>query len=259
MALLNRIDRRRTVLHTSVISLFVFLLIGVLAGPSLAQEVPEKPVPTVEKSESTPAEVVATPEPVVKKEKPKTVGEVLKIGTGTSAPNPKLQEQLKSDPNYAGNKELDFSPEKKKSWQETGEVGKSTFIDKLIQVTWSLALIAFLVWLSAKIAGKAGFKQLGIGATPKSMIQILERKRLSPGRSIMLMQVGPKVLAVAATEKGYETLTEFEQEEFKQYMDTLPDTQKPDIDTGPPPGTVTTPADIAKHYLSIIPGTGAKK
>ena len=87
---------------------------------------------------------------------------------------------------------------------------------------------------------------------------ILEKKRLSPGRTVMLMRVGPKVLAVAATEGGYETLTEFTLDEFNQYKDSkvtkLPvDSEKP-VSEG-----ATTPGDIARHYLSIIPGTGAKK
>lgn len=256
---MNRIDRRRTV---AILGLFVFFLVGALTRSTLGQEQQPNFEKVTTQSETEPPK---SPAPVdvdeeEPKKKPKTVGEVLKIGTGVGEPNPELAEELKADPNYAGNKELDFSPEKTRSWEERSEVGQSTFMDKLIQVTWSLALIAFLVWLSAKIAGKAGLKQLGIGSAPKSMIQILERKRLSPGRSIVLMQVGPKVLAVAATEKGYETLTEFEQEEFKQYMDSLPESQKPDPPPDADPAQLpTTPADIAKHYLSIIPGTGVKK
>ena len=99
-------------------------------------------------------------------------------------------------------------------------------------------------------------RQLSVGQDSKSMIEILEKKRLSPGRSILLMRVGPKVLAVAATESGYETLTEFVAEEFRKYQDNSA------IEVAGPSEQrqgATTPADIARHYLSIIPGTGAKK
>lgn len=156
--------------------------------------------------------------------------------------------------------ELNF-PEKKnlgKDWATDGNVGRSTFFDKLIEVCWSLAMICLLVWVAGKVAARFGLKNLSPGGSTDSMIEILEKKRLSPGRTVMLMRVGPKVLAVAATEGGYETLTEFTLDEFNQYKDSkvtkLPvDSEKP-VSEG-----ATTPGDIARHYLSIIPGTGAKK
>ena len=87
------------------------------------------------------------------------------------------------------------------------------------------------------------------------MIEVLEKKRLSPGRSILLLRVGPKVLAVAATESGYSTLTELDAEALKQFQDEK-STPAPSVDTANP---AQSPGDIAKLYLSIIPGLGAKK
>ena len=240
-------DGRLTVTRAG---LFVLLLLLVLGGaPTSAQENPE---PTSPDKAAVSKEIPAATPQVEATRRPQTVGEAL----GLTGKSEKVEEQTDS-----GETELNFPDRDKRSsrqWVEQGQVGESTFFDKLVEVTWSLALISFLIWGSAKLAAKMGLKQTGPGAEPKSMIEILERKRLSPGRSILLMRVGPKVLAVAATEGGYETLTEFGQEEFKQYQDQL-SPQKADAPEENSPDGATTPADIARHYLSIIPGTGAKK
>ena len=70
----------------------------------------------------------------------------------------------------------------------------------------------------------------------------------------MLVKVGPKVLAVAATESGYTTLTEIDAEALKLHQD-----EKSAEVSQANPDSVQRPSDIAKHYLSIIPGLGAKK
>ena len=245
-------DGRLTVTRAGLFVLLLLLFIG--TSPVMAQESSgsvggEKPVVS--------KEVEATPVPAATPQaksagRPKTVGEALGLG---------VQSKEAEEPTDSGETELNFPDRNKPSsrqWVEQGQVGESTFFDKMVEVTWSLALISFLIWGSAKLAAKMGLKQMGPGSEPKSMIEILERKRLSPGRSILLMRVGPKVLAVAATESGYETLTEFEQEEFKRYQD-LSSPVKDDTPEESSPDGATTPADIARHYLSIIPGTGAKK
>lgn len=270
-------DRRRTVTFWGLLLLLTSLW---LCAPSIAQEAtPEQEATAGQKilpaqgasfdretapsqgpslvqaaepsSEDTPT-TASTPQ--VEKKRPKTMGELFLGKEGGPDARP-------VDPSESGTQgTLDLSDSKgtPQSWAEQGEVGQSTFVDKLIQVCWSLALVAFLVWLVAKLAEKAGLKQLGVGATPKSLIQILERKRLSPGRSIMLIRVGPKVLAVAATEKGYKTLTEFDGEQLKAFEDAVEDGKQPLAEV-PEEGTGVTPADVLRHYLSIIPGTGAKK
>ena len=245
-------DGRLTVTRAGLFVLLLLLVLGVL--PVAAQEGSK---PSTEDRAAVSQEITATPVPAASPQveptrRPQTVGEAL----GLTGKTEKVEEKADS-----GESELNFPDRDKRSsrrWVEQGQVGESTFFDKLVEVTWSLALISFLIWGSAKLAAKMGLKQLGPGAEPKSMIEILERKRLSPGRSILLMRVGPKVLAVAATESGYETLTEFEQEEFKQYQDQLSPGKSEEPEETAPQGA-TTPADIARHYLSIIPGTGAKK
>ena len=139
-------------------------------------------------------------------------------------------------------------------WRSDGTVGKSTFVDKIRKVTWTLALVCFAIWIVGKIAGRATLQKWGIPVEPDSLIEVIEKKRLSPGRSIMLVKVGPKVLAVAATESGYTTLTEIDAEALKLHQDE----RATEVSLAKPE-TAQSPSDIAKHYLSIIPGLGAKK
>jgi flagellar biogenesis protein FliO len=205
-------------------------------------------VPAQEGSPPEQPTAVSSPQP----QKPRTVGEAL-----FPEPTAKVESTTEEVPTAS---ELNF-PEKKelgKEWATEGKVGRSTFFDKLIEVCWFLAIICLLVWVAGKVAARFGFKNLNPGGSTDSMIEILEKKRLSPGRTVMLMRVGPKVLAVAATEGGYETLTEFTLEEFNQYKDSKVTKLPVDGEKSVPEGA-TTPGDIARHYLSIIPGTGAKK
>lgn len=143
-------------------------------------------------------------------------------------------------------------------WKRKGVVGESTFVDKLRKVTWALGLVCLLIWLIGKVVGKGTLEKLGLPVEADSMIEVLEKKRISPGRSVMLLRVGPKVLAVAVTENGFRTLTEIDGEAIKQHQDE----QAASSAAGNPQAEApvgTTPADVAKHYLSIIPGLGAKK
>lgn len=206
-------------------------------------------------------EVIPASPPIVGPQdlgRPKTVGEVIQRSAKAQLEEP--TDTVSASP-LPAEQQLHFQEPKEKGehWATDEDVGQSTFFDKLIRVCWSLALIALLVWVSAKIAGKAGLKQFGVSeGGSKSLIEIIERKRLSPGRSVLLMRVGPKILAVASTESGYETLTEIDGEEFRQYQDANGLLREREASETPPLGA-TTPVDIARHYLSIIPGTGAKK
>ncbi len=161
-----------------------------------------------------------------------------------------------------GGGELDFTttPGDGQYWREKAQTGQSTFFERLRTVVWALAFICLLIWGLGKLLGRAALGRLGLPSESMSHIEILERKRLSPGRSIMLMRVGPKVLAVAATETGYQTLTEMSEEDLLKHSEQK--AQQPSEgklltanETGPP----TSPEQIAKHYLSILPGIGAKR
>lgn len=220
------------------------LVAFLLVSPTGAQEMPPE-APSQAEPVSTPQAKEATPP--APEQKPRTVGEAL-------SPQPATGDEVPTA------SELNF-PEKReigKDWATEGRVGKSTFVDKLIEVCWSLALICLLVWAISKVAARFGVKNLVPGGAADSQIEILEKKRLSPGRTVILMRVGPKVLAVAATESGYKTLTEFELEDFQKHCDNKVSKLPVESPTSVAEGGVT-PGDIARHYLSIIPGTGAKK
>lgn len=249
--------------------LFVLTLLFFI-GPAWGQEeAPKAPNAQVETQTQAPSEKNPNPQATKQPEttpsdRPQTIGEYF-TGQGGTDSNPESQDQAKPEaavPEAKAPSEKLNWPEKVdhgEHWATRPDVGQSTFFDKLIQVTWSLGLICLLVWASAKLAGKAGLKQLGVATGgSKSLIQVLEKKRFSPGRSIMVVKVGPKVLAVAATEGGYETLTEFDSEEFARYQDAHGLADPVEMEE-PPPDAVQTPADIARHYLSIIPGAGNKK
>lgn len=158
---------------------------------------------------------------------------------------------------------LDFSEPKAgaKDWQQTTTVGESTFFDKLRSVAWSLAFVSLLIWGLGRFLGKGAAPGLS-GATTTSHIEILERKRLTPGRSILLMRVGPKVLALASTESGFQTLTEMSAEELKLHQDTESQAAAEDEERQADPVVLSaprTPQELAKHYLSILPGVGMKR
>lgn len=238
--------------------LWVLMLAQLLMAPTLAQNTPQStatPAAASAKASATPraAELpAATPTP--DKERPKTVGELL-LGEG-GGPSAKSSEPFPSSKDRT--LRLPDPKQGAEHWAAQGNVGQSTFFDQLVRVCWSLAIISLLVWVVAKVAEKAGLKEVAVGQASKSLIDIIEKKRLAPGRTIMIMRVGPKVLVVAATEKGYETLTEMDGEQFKSYQDSLSTSTAAEAPSAPSEGGMT-PSDVLRHYLSIIPGTGAKK
>lgn len=221
----------------------------VLGQYTYSLDAPEGEAPPP-KSESTetgqPAQESETPkEPILEKQKLSDLKE--------SAPE--ISEEAAAALNTPSSKPLPSG-----DWKRNARVGKSTFFDKLVDVTWSLSLVCLLIWAISKVVGKATLEKMGVPGMKASQIEVLERKRLSPGRSIILVRVGPKVLALGATESGFQTLTEMGEEELKRHKDS------PEVESEGEPDSVarggelpTSPADIAKHYLSIIPGLGEKK
>ena len=140
---------RRTV---GTIWLFVFFLfLTVLPGG--AQELAPSPSPESVRSES-------------ENSRPKTVGETLWGEKEASAETEPVAESPQAESVDPGAQKIDLADREEpgKDWATEGEVGESTFFDKLIQVSWSLAIISFLIWVSAKVAGKAGLKIAAKGA-----------------------------------------------------------------------------------------------
>lgn len=236
--------------------LIMALVFCLLTNTALAQEEQPKTPP------ETQGQGQVTEAPEAPQERPKTIGEMWERKLTPDESKEATEAAPGSPEPVPTASELNFPPSREKSpqWATEGRVGESTFFDKLIEVCWSLAIICLLVWAVGKVAQKMGLQKMALGGGSESMIEILEKKRLSPGRSVMLVRVGPKVLAIAATESGCETLTEFELEDFNKFKDSKVTRLPVDSDEAETPSEgMTTPADIARHYLSIIPGTGAKK
>lgn len=212
-------------------------------------------------------------EPNEKPSQPLTIGEYFsrpKSESGTNSPSkgapaipPYVAAPEQPQERAEGGGLLDFSEPSTGDWQQTTTVGESTFFDKLRSVVWSLAFVSLLIWGLARFLGRGS--TLGASGTPTtSHIEILERKRLTPGRSIMLMRVGPKVLALAATESGFQTLTELSAEELELNVnrDTTGEAAVENAERSSESFVLSaprTPQEIAKHYLSILPGIGVKR
>ena len=240
---------RSTLANTALVLLFS---LGLVLTPAWGQEA--LPTPTV--SERVAEEATSVPKAApsadskmleqAEKKPVKRVGDVI-------FPKDEEKSQTLNMPSEAEKAQA------AEDWKSAGEVGESTFFDKLASVTWSLALVCLLIWAISKVVGRSTMQKLGLPVAGPSQIDILEKKRLSPGRSIMLVKVGPKVLAVAATENGYQTLTEMETAAYEECVEESEakavEALKPDnVDE-----VEHVQQNIVRHYLSIIPGVGQKK
>lgn len=145
------------------------------------------------------------------------------------------------------------------SWAEDGSVGRSTFMDRARKVTWVLALMFFLIWALSKVTGKPMLEKLDLLGEPSSFVEILEKKRVGPGRSIILMKVGLKALVVASTEGGMRTLTEVSEEDYKRYRQDKELKDTSEVEASATKVATGGPMQVVRHYLSIIPGLGVKR
>ena len=87
-----------------------------------------------------------------------------------------------------------------------------------------------------------------------SFLNILAREPMGPTQSLALVQVGPKVLLVGLCEQSMNTLCEFTQAELEALMPTEPVAESVEM-----PSSQKMYGDVLRHYLSIVPGMGAKK
>lgn len=204
-------------------------------------------------AETSPAPKTAEATPAVETPKAEKSASSAETKEVSASPTPMASPLIRGTLDYSAG-----APRDEAGWKQAGAVGQSTFVDKLRTVTWALALICFLVWLVGKFAPKGTLEKFGLPAIESdSLIEVLEKKRMSPGRSILLLRVGPKVLAVAATESGYSTLAEIDGEAVKKHLDER--AKQAPAQPSPGPAVSGGPSEVAKHYLSIIPGLGAKK
>lgn len=137
-----------------------------------------------------------------------------------------------------------------------GETSNSSiFVQKLQQMVIVLFLVGFLAYASLRMVARW---LPGVGPAKKlRQLEVLERQSLAQGASISLVRVGKKYLVVGQTEQNVNALCELGSDQL-----AIPD---PEIESASKaeaivPQAVPAPhGEILRHYLSIIPGLGARK
>jgi flagellar biogenesis protein FliO len=122
----------------------------------------------------------------------------------------------------------------------------------VLSLLFTIAMIALTLKLLQKhLPGLAGVAQ----ATPGSFLNILAREAVGPTQSLALVRVGPKILLVGLCEQSMTTLCELSEAELQAMMPN----EAAAAESADPPASKNLYGDVLRHYLSIVPGMGAKK
>ncbi len=125
----------------------------------------------------------------------------------------------------------------------------SEFSGQLRRIVLSLLVVTMLIAFTLK-AARNHIPALG-GQKPLSFMKILAREAISPTQSLALVQVGSKILLVGLSEQSMTTLSEFSEADMESLIPKAPE---PEARTAK-----SMYGDVLRHYLSIVPGLGAKK
>ena len=125
----------------------------------------------------------------------------------------------------------------------------SEFSGQLRRIVLSLLAVTLLIAFTLK-AARNHIPALG-GQKPLSFMKILAREAISPTQSLALVQVGSKILLVGLSEQSMTTLSEFSEADIESLIPKAPE---PEARTAK-----SMYGDVLRHYLSIVPGLGAKK
>ena len=123
------------------------------------------------------------------------------------------------------------------------------FSSQLRRIVLSLLVITALIAFTLR-AARNHIPALG-GNKPLSFMKVLAREAISPTQSLALVQVGPKILLVGLSEQNMTTLSEFTDADIESLIPKAPE---PEARTAK-----SVYGDVLRHYLSIVPGLGAKK
>lgn len=123
------------------------------------------------------------------------------------------------------------------------------FSGQLRRIVLSLLVVTGLIAFTLK-AARNHIPALG-GQKPLSFMKILAREAISPTQSLALVQVGSKILLVGLSEQSMTTLSEFSDADLESLIPKAPE---PEARTAK-----SMYGDVLRHYLSIVPGLGAKK
>lgn len=123
------------------------------------------------------------------------------------------------------------------------------FSGQLRRIVLSLLLCTLLIAFTLKKAQKH-IPAMG-GQKPGSFLNILAREAISPTQSLALVKVGTKILLVGLSEQNMTTLSEFSEADLDSL---IPKPPEPEARTAK-----SLYGDVLRHYLSVVPGMGAKK
>ena len=123
------------------------------------------------------------------------------------------------------------------------------FSGQLRRIVLSLLVTTALIAFTLR-AARNHIPALG-GQKPLSFMKVLAREAISPTQSLALVQVGAKVLLVGLSEQNMTTLSEFSEADLESL---IPKAAEPEARTAK-----SVYGDVLRHYLSIVPGLGAKK
>ncbi len=138
-----------------------------------------------------------------------------------------------------------------------GETSNSSiFVQKLQQMVIILFLVGFLAYASLRMVARW---LPGVGPGKKlRQLEVLERQSLAQGASISLVRVGKKYLVVGQTEQNVNTLCELGADQLA-VADSKAESEANVEGTTVPEAMPAPHGEILRHYLSIIPGLGARK
>lgn len=140
--------------------------------------------------------------------------------------------------------------------EETGPAWAPSpdFTGRFQSMLMALAFVSLLVWGSLKLVGRFAPHLLNGPPGKEPLLKILEKQTLGPGQSICLVEVAGKLMVVGMTEHTISPLCELTQEELEKARAV----SEPEAEPARPPAGEAY-GSILKHYMSILPGVGARE
>ncbi|MBX3168291.1 MAG: flagellar biosynthetic protein FliO [Candidatus Eremiobacteraeota bacterium] len=193
---------------------------------------------------------------------PMTVSQILAtpVAVATGTPTPRALEVARTSLEAAGPEASETpaaTPQVVVAGNDTTSVVESAryqdptmeFSGQLRRIVLSLLVVTALIAFTLR-AARNHIPALG-GQKPLSFMKILAREAISPTQSLALVQVGTKILLVGLSEQNMTTLSEFSESDLESLIPKAPE---PEARTAK-----SVYGDVLRHYLSIVPGLGAKK
>lgn len=138
--------------------------------------------------------------------------------------------------------------------EEPAWAPSSDFTGRFQSMLLSLAFVSLLVWGSLKLVGRCAPHLLNGTPAREPLLKILEKQTLGPGHSICLVEVAGKFMVVGMTEHSISPLCELSSEEVERARSASTPDHEPSR-----PAAGEAYGNILKHYMSILPGVGARE